>query len=70
MGSTKIQKLTQKNCRSELDIQYGSRKFYGFCKRMGSISRYSTFNFAFDFICKKEESITGKTMVFIPEAEC
>ena len=37
---------------------------------MGSISRYSTFNFAFDFICKKEESITGKTMVFIPEAEC
>ena len=55
LGSTKIQKLTQKNCRSELDIQYGFRKFYGFCKRMGSILRYSTFNFSFDFICKKKE---------------
>ena len=58
------------NCIPELDIQSGFRKFSGFCKRIRSISRYSTFNFSFDFIRKKEESITRKTMVFTPEYKC
>ena len=35
---------------------------------MGSISRHSTFNFAFASICKKEEPRTGDPMDFIPEA--
>ena len=36
---------------------------------MGSISRDTTFKFAFASICKKEETITGKTTDFIPEVE-
>ena len=65
LGSTK--KLSHsENCIPELDIQSGFRKFSGFFKRIRSISRYSTFNFSFDFICKKEESITGTTMDFTP----
>ena len=34
----------------ELDIQAGFRKFLVFCKRVGSVSRDSTFNFALSSI--------------------
>ena len=36
---------------------------------MVSISGYSTFNFAFESICTKEEPITGKPVYLTPEAE-
>ena len=36
---------------------------------MGSISRYSTFNFALSYICTNEEPRTGKKMDFTPEDE-
>ena len=42
-----------------LDIQFGFGKFDGFCKRVGSIWRYSTFNFTFASVCTREEPRTG-----------
>ena len=65
----KDKRAHSENCIPELEIQDGFRKFSGFCKGMVSISRYSTFNFAFESICTKEEPITGKPIYFTPEDE-
>ena len=42
-------------------------KFAGFYKRVGLISRYSIFNFAFTSITTNEEPRTGKPVDFTPE---
>ena len=57
------------NCLPELDIQYIFSKFYGFFKRVGSISINSTFNFDFVYIRTMEEPRTDKPMDFTPEVE-
>ena len=36
---------------------------------MGSISKYSSFNFALASICTRDEPKTGKPMYFTPEVE-
>ena len=50
----------------ELEIQDGFSKFNVFCKRLESISKYSTSNFAFAFICTKEDPSTVKPIGFTP----
>ena len=55
------------NFLPELEIQARFSKVYKFCKRVGSISRYSTFNFAFASICTKKDPRKHKPMDFIPE---
>ena len=57
------------DCLLELEIQYGFSKFDPFCKRVVSISIYSIINFSFTSICTREDQITVKPMVFIPEVE-
>ena len=49
--------------------QAGFSKFSGFCNIVGSISRYSTFNFAFAYIYKREDPRTDKPMDFIRKVE-
>ena len=53
----------------ELNIQYGFRKFDGFCKILGSISIDSTLNFAFVSICTIEDTRTRKSIDFTPDVE-
>ena len=57
------------NCLPELDIQDDLSKFSWFCKRVGSISIDSTFNFAFESIYTREDLIIGKPIYFTPEVE-
>ena len=52
-----------------LEIQSGFGKFDGFCKIVGSIWRYSTFNFTFASVCTREEPRTGKQIYFTSEVE-
>ena len=54
------------NCLPELDIQAVFRNFAVFYKRLGLISRYSTFNFDFSSIYTRDYLRTGKTMDFTP----
>ena len=61
--------MSVRNFVPELDIQAEFSKFSGFCKRVGSVSKYSTFNFAFVYICTNEEQKKGKPVYFTPEAE-
>ena len=60
-------KYSTKKCHPE--NQSGFSNFYRFCKRVSSISKYSTVNFSFASIIKKEDTRTDKTMDFTPEVE-
>ena len=53
----------------ELYIQAGFSTFSVFCKIVGYISIYSTFNFSFASICTMEEPRTGNPMNFTPYIE-
>ena len=66
-GKYRKTKSHSENFLPELEIQSGFSKFSGFFKRVVSISRYSTFNFAFDSICTKDEPRTVKQMELTPE---
>ena len=56
-------------CLTELEIQVGFNKFSIFWKRVGIVSRYSTFNFAFAYIFTMEDPRTGNPMDFTPAVE-
>ena len=58
-----------KNCLPEFDIKAGFSKFAGFCKRVGSISRYFTSNFSFASICTTEDPIADKPMDYTLESK-
>ena len=68
-GKYKNKIAPSENCLPELNIQYGFRKFAGFCKIVGSISIDSLFKFYFASICTREEQRTVRPMGFTPEAE-
>ena len=60
---------SSENYLPELDIQAIFSKFYIFSKRVGKISKNSTFNFVFESICTNKEPSTGKPMYFTPVYE-
>ena len=68
-GKYKKTIANSENCLPQLELQYGFSRFAGFCKRVVSILRDSTFTFSLAYIRIREEPITGKTKYFTPEVE-
>ena len=64
LGNYKTTIAYSGSCLQELKTHYDFSKFDGFCKRLVSISIYSTSNFAHASLFKIEYPRTGKPMDF------